>query len=53
MTEHLNRIIRERDVDAYCGLKPTQRAEADPGANFHDQSGYLIPDARVDISNPN
>jgi len=27
MTEHLTRIIRERDVDAYCGLKRTQRAE--------------------------
>jgi len=27
LIEHLNRIIRERDVDAYCGLKRTQRAE--------------------------
>ena len=27
MTESLNRIIRERDVDEYCGLKRTQRAE--------------------------
>jgi prophage regulatory protein len=27
MIEHLNRIIRECDVDAYCGLKRTQRAE--------------------------
>ena len=27
MTEHLNRIIRERDVDEYCGLGRTQRAE--------------------------
>lgn len=27
MIERVNRIIRERDVDAYCGLKRTQRAE--------------------------
>ena len=27
MIERLTRIIRERDVDAYCGLKRTQRAE--------------------------
>lgn len=27
MTEQLTRIIREKDVDAYCGLKRTQRAE--------------------------
>lgn len=27
MIEYLTRIIRERDVDAYCGLKRTQRAE--------------------------
>jgi prophage regulatory protein len=25
--QKLGRIIRERDVDAYCGLKRTQRAE--------------------------
>jgi prophage regulatory protein len=27
MIGRLSRIIRERDVDAYCGLKRTQRAE--------------------------
>ena len=27
MTERLTRIIREKDVDTYCGLKRTQRAE--------------------------
>jgi len=27
MVERISRIIRERDVDAYCGLKRTQRAE--------------------------
>ncbi len=27
MTDELTRIIRERDVDAFCGLKRTQRAE--------------------------
>lgn len=27
MVEQISRIIRERDVDAYCGLKRTQRAE--------------------------
>jgi predicted DNA-binding transcriptional regulator AlpA len=27
MVEGISRIIRERDVDAYCGLKRTQRAE--------------------------
>jgi predicted DNA-binding transcriptional regulator AlpA len=26
MTEGITRIIRERDVDAYCGLRRTQRA---------------------------
>ena len=27
MVEHIMRIIREKDIDAYCGLKRTQRAE--------------------------
>ena len=27
MIDKLTRIIRERDVDAFCGLKRTQRAE--------------------------
>jgi predicted DNA-binding transcriptional regulator AlpA len=27
MTNRLSRIIREKYVDAYCGLKRTQRAE--------------------------
>jgi prophage regulatory protein len=27
MADQINRIIRERDVDNYCGLKRTQRVE--------------------------
>jgi prophage regulatory protein len=27
MVDQISRIIRERDVDAYCGLRRTRRAE--------------------------